>query len=133
MSDIRLCVALLAVVLSVPAAGQRLCDVTESSPESFRVAFSVPDKLDVGSVSIKGVDFNTVAIEGLDFSSEIGSPSLPTLREWIEVPVCGRVGVELLYEEHMVIDGDSLGVSLPIAPRQSSVCKNSSRNADCSL
>lgn len=130
MSDIRLCVTLLAVVLSVPAAGQRLCDVTESSPESFRVAFSVPTKLDVGSVSIKGVDFNTVAIEGLDFSSEIGSPSLPTLREWIEVPVCGRVGVELLYEEHMVVDGDLLGVSLPIAPRQPSVCKSSSRNSD---
>ena len=128
--DIRLCVTLLAVAVSVPAAGQRFCDVMESSPESLRVAFSVPVKLDVGTVSIKGVEFNAIAIEGLDLSSEIGSPSLPTLREWIEVPVCGRVGVEVIRVERVVIDGDSVGVTLPVMPRQPSVCKTDSRNAD---
>lgn len=130
LADIRFCLFFLAVAVALPAAGQRFCDVIESSPESLRVAFSVPCKLEVGTTTIKGVGFNTVSIDGFDRSSEIGAPSLPTLREWMELPVCGRVGVELLYEEHLVIDGDSLGVAMPLAPTQPSLCKTAARNAD---
>lgn len=101
-----------------------------ASSESLTVSFTVPTKLVVRSSTVYGQRFNTVAIDGFDVSSEMGKPMLPTLREWIEVPVCGRVGVEVVYEEHVVLDGDSLGVTLPIAPRQPSACKAASRNAD---
>ena len=110
--------------------GQVLCDVKDSSMWAMEVSFNVPEKLQVGATVKYGVRFNTVAIDGFDSSSEIGTPVLPTSREWIEIPVCERVEVEIIHEEHIVLDGDSLGITMPLVPRQPSDSKSVFCNVD---
>lgn len=129
-ADGRQYLLFLAICVTVPAFGQQACNVVEYSSESMNVVLSVPAKLEVGTVVFDNTMFNTVTIDGFDVSSEIGKPALPSLREWIEIPVCARVKVEVTYEEHLAIDGDSLGVTLPLMPTQPSASKTSSRNAD---
>lgn len=120
----------LVVLLPHLLCGQQRCVLENSTRETLKVSFSVPAKLNVATVELEGVPFNTVTIDGFELSSEVGKPLLPAMREWIEMPVCGRVEVEVLYEEHVVLDGDSLGVAFPISPRQPSVCKTAGRSLD---
>lgn len=121
---------LLLTLLSLTAWGQKCCTLTSSSFDGVEISFAVPDKLDVGSVTLHGEVFSTVTIRDFDNSASVGQPELPTLTEFLDVPVCGRVGVEIVAEEHLLLDGDSLGIVAPILPHQPSLCKTGSRNSD---
>ena len=112
------------------ANGQAVCYFDTPSMDSVKVSFATPAKLNIGTTTLFGVDFSTVDMDGYDLWADIGCPSLPVLRKWIEIPVCGRVEVEVTNAESRLLDGDSLGVAMPLAPRQPSVCKTGSRNAD---
>lgn len=123
-----LSVALL--LLSVYGFAQGSCEVKMSSYERLELSFSAPEKLSVGEVSLFGSPFSLVTIDGFGQSSEIGSPSLPTMRYMIEAPLCDGIRVQVVSESHVVLDGDSLGVTHKVAPVQPSLCKTASRNSN---
>lgn len=126
----KYCFLLFSLFVPHILLGQHFCEIEESSQDSLALSFSLTDKLNVSTSELAGVRFANVTIDGFGLSSEVGEPELPTLREWIEIPVCGRIGVEVVYEDYIVMDGDSLGVLFPVLPRQPSACKTVERNID---
>jgi len=71
-----------------------------------------------------------VSIDGFSQSSEVGSPSLPTLRKLIEIPLCSGIEVRITNEKHLVLDGVALGLFNKVVPVQPPVCKSINSNAD---
>ena len=131
MSNMRK--GLLSVVLlllSVSGYAQGVCEVKHSGYDRLELSFTVSDKLTIDELSLYGQPFSLVAIDGFDHSSEIGSPSLPTMRYMIEAPLCDGIHVQIVSETHLLLDGDSLGVTHKVAPVQPSVCKTASRNSN---
>lgn len=109
---------------------QQLWDVKSSNYEQLHLTLQSSDKLNVGTQQLYGQTFNTLKIDGFDESSTIGNPILPTLRKMIEMPICSGVEIEIITEEHLIIDGAEIGVSHNIMPKQVSVCKTASKNID---
>ena len=111
-------------------SAQQVCRVNTSGYDKLSLTYKVSPILDVDTVLLDDMVFNTVSINGFSMSSEIGCPSLPTLRGLIEIPLCDGITVTVTSENHQLIDGAQLGVVHPIAPVQPSICKTASRNPD---
>lgn len=118
------------VVACYSAFSQERCDVRLSDVNRLTVAFTAPDRLDVGNVTLDGINFATVSVDGFVQSSAIGAPSLPTMRKLIEIPLCDGVDVKIVSESHVVIDGEVIGVTNLVEPVQPPVSKSDSRNAE---
>jgi len=119
----------LLTLISLSAWGQRCVSISATLPDGIELSFSVPDKVDIDTVSIFGSRFCTISLLGFVSDASVGQPELPFLVEFLDVPVCGRVEVEILYEECIVLNGDSLGLVFPVLPHQPSLCKTDSRNS----
>lgn len=105
-------------------------EVKVSNYERLELTFSATSKLEVSESTINGNLFSLVTIPGFDHSSEIGAPSLPTMRQMIEIPLCDGIMVQMVKERHVILDGDSLGVIHKVSPVQPSRCKTERRNAN---
>jgi len=126
----KLILSILLVVSAFVLSAQGKYLVGRSDFNSLEITFTAPDALNVEEVSIKGSDFSSVSIDGFGPSSEVGAPSLPTLRKIIEIPLCDGISVTMKNERHIILDGASLGITHAVAPVQPSVCKTASRNSN---
>ena len=117
----------LLLLLASYGFAQDNCLVRSSDYNSLELSFVASDKFRVDDVDLFGTLFSLVSLEGFDHSSEIGSPSLPTMRHLIEIPICDGISVAIKEERHVLLDGASIGVSRTLAPVQPSLCKTASR------
>lgn len=115
---------------SLSILAQERYEVKSSDCNRLVLSFSATDRLNVEDVTLYGQDFSMVSTEGFDRSLEVGAPSLPTMRKLIEIPVCDGIGVQVVRESHVVIDGAELGVTHNVLPVQPPVCKSKRHNAD---
>ena len=125
--------SILSVVFLISAIAlyaQGKYEVIKSDYSNLEITFSAPDHFSVENITLKGQDFVSLAMDGFDQSSAIGCPSLPTLREMIEIPICGGISVQVKSERHILVDGESMGITDKVAPLQPSVCKTASRNSN---
>ena len=105
-------------------------NVKSSDYNRLVVSFSASDGLEVDNVVLGGHDFSMVSIAGFAQSSEIGAPSLPTMRKLIEIPLCDGIEVRVVTERHILLDGAACGVTNMVVPLQPPVCKSANRNGD---
>lgn len=131
MKKLFLSLALLCLGLCVYA--QTGYVVKSSDYNRLELSFKAPAALNVENVTVKGTDFSMVTMDGFTQSSAMGCPSLPTMRCLIEAPLCSGISVRITNETHIVIDGESIGVSRRVAPVQPSECKTASRNRNILL
>lgn len=120
----------LLLLLASYGFAQDNCLVRSSDYNSLELSFVASDKFRVDDFDLFGTLFSLVSLEGFDHSSEIGSPSLPTMRHLIDIPFCDGISVAIKEERHILLDGASIGVSRTLAPVQPSLCKTASRNAN---
>ena len=119
----------MAVLMGIGTMAQK-CEVISSDYQKLVVSFTASENLQIGNEVLFGHEFNTVSLDGFDFSSEIGVPMLPTLRKMIEIPLCSGMTVEIVTENHIVVDGSEIGASLPVKPVQPSLSKSASKNVN---
>ncbi len=124
----RLPLPILFIVLTLSALAQEKYEVKRSDFNFVEIVFSATDNLNVENVLLKGRDFTSVSMNGFGHLSEIGRPSLPVLREMIEIPLCDGVSIEVKNESHIMVNGAMLGITRLVAPVQPSLCKTASRN-----
>lgn len=128
MKKLLFLVLLVISAFAVSAQGQYM--VGKSDFNRLEITFAAPAVLNVDDVSIKGVDFSSVTMEGFTSSSEIGAPSLPTMRKMIEIPLCDGIAIQIKDERHIIVEGESMGINQSVAPVQPSICKTASRNSN---
>ena len=126
----KILLSLAVLFLGLCAYAQSGYDVKSSDYHRLELSFKAPATLNVENVTVKGGDFSMVTMDGFGQSSVLGCPSLPTMRCLIEAPLCSGISVRIASENHIVIDGGSIGVTHRIAPAQPSECKTASRNHD---
>ena len=126
----RFLLSLVSVLLAASASAQSGCEVKSSDFNRIVFSFSASENLHVEDVILQGTPFSVVSIDGFDHSGIIGDPSLPTMRKLIEIPLCQGMDVRITSESHVVIDGATIGVSSPVLPVQSPVCKTKNKNAE---
>ncbi|MBO4752668.1 MAG: T9SS type A sorting domain-containing protein [Bacteroidales bacterium] len=126
----KILLSLAALLLGLCAYAQSGCEVMSSDYHRLELSFKASSALNVENVIVKGNDFSMVTMEGFGQSSAMGCPSLPTMRCMIEAPLCSGISVRITSENHIVIDGESIGVTNRVAPVQPSECKTASRNHD---
>ncbi len=64
--------------------------VVQSSESGLSLELSAPAP-EFGSVTIQGTEFTEVSIYGAENLAEVGLPSLPVYRTWIEIPIGAEV------------------------------------------
>ena len=129
----KLFISFALLCLGLCAYSQTGYVVKSSDYNRLELSFKAPSALNVENVTIKGSDFSMVTMDGFTQSSEMGCPSLPTMRCLIEAPLCSGITVRIMSENHIVVDGESVGVTRRVAPVQPSVSKTASRNHDMLL
>lgn len=126
----KLFLSLAFLFLGMCVYAQTGCVVKSSDYNHMELSFKAPAALNVENINIKGDDFAMVTMDGFVQSSAIGCPSLPSMRCMIETPLCSGISVRVISESHVVVEGESVGVTRRVAPVQPSECKTASRNRD---
>ena len=125
----KVAISIIIILLSLSAYAQGKYELKRSDFTSVEIVFTAPDRFDAKNVALFGHDFVSLTMDGFGQTSEIGCPSLPAMREMIEIPLCDDISVQVKGERHLVVDGNELGVASAVAPVQPSVCKTASRNS----
>jgi hypothetical protein len=110
--------------LSLEAAAPGGCRTELLSTDPSGVEWEVQvDGLWLGRMNLGGESYATVRLEGEGYTTELGKPTLPVVRRFVEIPYGAQVQAELLEADRMTV---ALGPrSLPprVVPLQPSVRK----------
>jgi len=126
----KLFLSALLLFFAVYAFAQGSYMVGQSNYSKLELSFKAPAQFGVEDIIVKGQTFSQVTLPGFDCSSAIGCPSLPTMRQMIEIPLCEGITVQVKNENHIIVDGERSGVSHQVMPVQPSESKTASRNHD---
>ncbi len=105
-----------------PGSDLPVLSVERSDMESVEIGLSV-QSLDNTLVETKGGPFNLLSLGEYGFSGDVGEPSLPLIREFIEIPYGAGYELVLSDEVYKEIKLADLGITNSIVPVQAPVPK----------
>lgn len=93
-----------------------------SSWESVTLEFTIPG-IYVREISTKGGEFTELSFQDLSFKGEVGSPKIPVLRRFVEVPYGATISLEVSTSEPTVLSLTDAGYPNQLVPAQAPVPK----------
>lgn len=105
------------------AVSSQTLKVKQSDFEQIKISFTTPE-INTENISLMGSEFSSITLDGFSHQSTAGKPALPTLVKCIEIPLGNGLKYEVLDITRDTLDGNTLGINLPIAPAQPSRSKS---------
>ena len=114
----------LAILLAIAGTvSSQNFKVKQSDFEQIKISFTTPE-INTENITLMGSEFSGIVLDGFAKQSVTGKPALPSLVKCIEVPLGNGLKYEILNIVCDTLDGNTLGISLPIAPAQPSRSKS---------